>query len=102
MNLRKLSKTIHPEKMSAQMILATYATPSKEVSQKIHRAMVKTVSEHIDNLNKNQQDETWFKILSDDPVIVKNKPDWFLIFCASILFGIFSAFWLVMIRHYLR
>lgn len=102
MGLKDLTRAIRPEKMSSQVVLVSYSTPSLETARKISQSIVKITANHTDQLNKDQQDETWFKVLAGDPVIVRNEADAATVFGASLAMGLFLAFWAVMIRHYLR
>jgi hypothetical protein len=40
--------------------------------------------------------------VAEEPLTDKNIPNYKIIFPAALLMGVFLAFWLVMIRYYLR
>ena len=101
MSLRDMEKALKPEKMSSQLVIVSFSAPDIETSKKVSLAVLGAVNSNIAALNKDQHDEGWFQALSRDPVIVKYRVPPFLLFAASFVFGIFLAFWVVMIRHYL-
>ncbi len=102
MNLRKLSKAIRPEKMSSQVILISYVSQDSQTAKKISQSIVNVISKKTEDLNEDQKNNTWFKIISNDPVIVKNQIDLVMVFLASLLIGFFLSFWLAILRHYLK
>ena len=91
---------IAAEKRSSQIVAIKFSTAAPEAAKKISASAVKVISQNIQNLNKDQKDETWFEIVAGDPVIAKNIPNYKIIFLASLLAGIFLGFWTVMVRHY--
>lgn len=102
MNLRKLSKAIRPEKMSSQVILISYVSQDSQTAKKISQSIINVISKKTEDLNEDQKNNTWFKIISNDPVIVKNQIDLVMVFFASLLMGFFLSFWLAILRHYLK
>lgn len=102
LSLRHLSKLFKADKMSSQIVLVTLQAKSKEEAKKISNAAVKKVEENIETLNKDQKEETWFKIVANDPVIARNGVGVMTLVLASLLIGIFLAFWTAMIAHYIK
>lgn len=101
LSLRQLSKKIIAEKLSSQIVSVSFSAPDQKTAEKISQSIVKIISENTQNLNKDQLDNTWFEIIPQDPIIKKYHLDSSIIFIASLLFGLFSGFWVIMIRHYL-
>ncbi|NTU66767.1 MAG: hypothetical protein HGB08_02460 [Candidatus Moranbacteria bacterium] len=100
MTIRELSKAVKPEKMSSQLVLVSFSAPDTATSKKISAAILKSVNDNANALNKDQQDAEWFQILSQDPVTVKYHMDPGILLAISFAFGIFLAFWAVMLKHY--
>lgn len=102
LSLRQLSKAIKPEKLSSQVISVSYSSPDQKTAQNIAKAATKIISQNTQNLNKDQGEETWFEVVSQEPVIRKNIANPVIILIVSLLVGIFLAFWVVMVKHYLK
>lgn len=102
LSLRRLSKAFKADKMSSQIVLVTLQVKSREEAKKISSALVEAVEENTETLNKDQKEETWFKIVANDPVIMENTVSFLTLALASLLLGIFLAFWTVLFAHYLK
>lgn len=102
LSLRRLSKSFKADKMSSQIVLVTLKEKSAEEAKKVSSALVKVVEENTEALNKNQKEETWFEIVANDPVIIQDKVSPALAAFASLLLGIFLAFWVVLLVHYFQ
>jgi len=102
LSLRKLSKILKPEKMSSQVVLVSFSAESPETAKKVSASIVKEISKNTENLNKDQQENTWFEIISSDPLIIKDFVSPLVLLIFSFLAGLFIAFWAVLIVHYLK
>lgn len=102
MSLRSLSRSLGAEKLSAQVVSVSFSSPSENSARKIAEAISKVISKNTQSLNADQNEETWFEIIPQDPVISRKIYDPWLIFLGSLLAGIFIGFWIVMIKHYLK
>lgn len=102
LNLRRLSKSFKADKMSSQIVLVTLQAKSTEEAKRISSALVDSVEENIRALNQEQKEETWFKIVANDPVIIKNKINPLTLLSASLFLGIFMAFWITLLVHYFK
>lgn len=101
-NLRQLEKSFDPEKLSSQMITINFSTPDRNTAEKISGAITNVISSTTNDLNKDQKEGAWFEIVPENPVIVRYQPDFILVLGGSVLAGIFIAFWLVLVKHYLE
>ena len=101
-SMRQLSGSFDAEKLSSQIVSISFSTPNASQGRKISDAIVKEISKNTDMLNQSQNEESWFKIVAQDPVIVQWRIGPLIIFAASFLAGLFVAFWLVLIIHYLE
>ena len=102
MSLKKLSKAIKAEKVSSQIVAVSFGTPNREVAEKISLAINKILAQNIEGLNIHQKENTWFEIVAHDPITVKDNFNLFVVALVSLILGIFVAFWVVLIKHYLE
>ncbi|HRZ95610.1 MAG TPA: Wzz/FepE/Etk N-terminal domain-containing protein [Candidatus Moranbacteria bacterium] len=100
-SLKKLAKNIKAEKKSSQVVAASFSAQNKKNSENMAQAVSKIISQKTENLNKDQKDSAWFHVIFENPVIRIDEVS----FLTSVLvfFGaVFTAFWIVMIKHYLE
>ncbi|PIP27637.1 MAG: hypothetical protein COX30_00775 [Candidatus Moranbacteria bacterium CG23_combo_of_CG06-09_8_20_14_all_39_10] len=102
MSLRQLAKIFVVEKLSAQIVSVSFSATSENSAKKIAEAVSEVVAINTESMNKNQNEDTWFAVVAQNPVIVRDKISPFIIFLASLAVGIFVGFWLVMLKHYLK
>lgn len=102
LSLRRLSKSFKADKVSSQIVLVTLQVKDAEEAKIISGALVNSVGENTRALNKDQKEETWFKIIADNPVIIKNTISHLALATASLFFGIFLAFWITILVHYFK
>ena len=100
--LSQLSKSFAAEKRSSQSIAVSFATKSPDQAKKIATAISDVIEKNIQSLNSEKERNEWFKIVSHDPVIIRDSFDPKIVFLASLVLGIFLAFWLVLTIHYLK
>ena len=101
-SLKRLQKSLKPEKLSSQVVTISFSAPDKKAAQKISQSIAKNITETTQSLNKNQKEDTWFEIVAQEPVIARYQPNFMLILLGSALAGIFLAFWVVLAKHYLK
>lgn len=101
-SLGKLSKSVSAEKRSSQVVAVAFSAPNEDAAQKIAGATADTLAKLTQNLNVEQKENTWFKIAPESPVIVRYEPSFWRVLLGSLVGGVFLAFWVVMVRHYLK
>lgn len=101
-SLGQLAKIFNPEKLSSQIVRVSFSAPDENIAHKIAEATSEVVAKNVEMLNKNQNEDTWFRVIDQKPVIVKNQGNGWTIFVFPLLAGIFMGLWVVMIRHYLK
>jgi capsular polysaccharide biosynthesis protein len=101
-SLKQLTKSLKPEKLSSQIVAVNFSAANPESAGKISKSIFEIISRNTENLNKNQNEKTWFEVLAQDPVILKEKFDPFVVLVISLAAGIFAAFWVVLVAHYLK
>ncbi|MDH4330081.1 MAG: Wzz/FepE/Etk N-terminal domain-containing protein [Candidatus Moranbacteria bacterium] len=93
---------IESKRLSSQLIEVTYVTNSMDESQKIADSIVDIVNQKTERLNEDQKISNWFKIVSDEPYIAKNKINFYKMLAISLSLGVFLGFWVVFVFHYFR
>lgn len=101
-SLGKFSKNITAEKRSSQIVAVSFSADTASNVQKIAAGAVNVLNGNTDALNTDQKENTWFKLVYGAPVIVKYQPNYKIIFFAAFFLGIFLAFWVVLVKHYLE
>lgn len=101
-SLRRLAKNLQSEKLSSQIVSISFSTSTPDEARKIAVAVSSIITKNIENLNRDQKDTNWFKIVEHDPIIVKNTVAFWFVLMVTLAIGIFLAFWVVFIIHYLE
>jgi len=101
-SLRQLTRYFKPEKLSSQIVSVSFSTGSAEMAKKISAAISEIISKNINRLNESQKESTWFEIVPEEAVIIRNSSNPLVVLLLSLLIGIFVAFWIVMILHYIK
>ncbi len=102
MSLRQLAKSFVSEKLSAQIVSVSFSAKDENSAKKIAEAISEVIATNTESLNKNQNEDTWFLVVAQNPVIVRDEVSPLIIFLVSLAIGIFVGFWLVMLRYYLK
>lgn len=88
------------ERLSSQMIQVRYQVENDNVARKIANSTIKVLNLQSGELNRAQQEETWFQILGSEPVVSDARISFETFFLASLMLGIFLGFWWVLLRYY--
>jgi capsular polysaccharide biosynthesis protein len=97
---RDLTHSFAAERLSSQMIRVTYSAENEQVAKKLSQSIISNLNRESMDLNKSQQDQTWFLIVGDDPVVRDGRLSVLFVMGISIALGIFIGFWMVLLRHY--
>lgn len=97
---RALTRSFTAERLSSQMIQVTYSAENEQVARKLSQSIIGNLNQESMSLNKGQQDQAWFLIVGDDPVVRDGRLGAIFVASISILVGIFIGFWMVLLRHY--
>lgn len=100
-SLKRLAKSIKAEKMSSQVVSVSFSASDRKSSQEIAQAVSKIVSQNTRELDRDQKDNTWFEVISEDPVIKEDEISPFSILIV-LLGSVFGSFLIVLIKHYLE
>jgi capsular polysaccharide biosynthesis protein len=102
LSMRQLGKIFVPEKLSAQIVSVSFSAKDEQSAKKISEAIAEVIKQNTDSLNENQNEDTWFAVVAQNPVIIQDNVGALIILLASLAMGIFIGFWVVMLRQYLR
>jgi len=102
LNLKQLSKIFNPEKLSSQMVSISFSARDESSARKISDSVSGIVTKNVEALNEDQNEDTWFRIKAQEPVIVKSRGNIWTMLVFPLLAGIFVGLWAVMVRHYLK
>jgi len=102
LSLKKLTKLLKPEKRSSELVLVSFSSSDEKELKHISDLIKKEISKNINDLNYLQKDMNWFDIFGEEPVIVKHSFNLFIVSAGLLFFGIFLAFWVVLITHYFK
>jgi len=101
-SIRQLARSFSSTKLSSQYVSVSFSARSLDSAKKISNAIVSVISKNTGELNKDQNENTWFEVVAQDPVITRDQVSPLILLLASLLVGIFLAFWAVLIIHYLK
>lgn len=90
------------ERLSSQMVKVSFVLEDKHQAENITKAIDATLNDNINNLNSEQKNPQWFKVLVSNPIV--NNYGLSIMQTIGIFFvlGIFFGFWAVLLRHYLK
>lgn len=100
-SIKELSGFFKAKRLSSQAIEVNFSAKSAREAQDISESLVKVINQEIKQLNQFQKEDSWFKIIGDEPVIKEYKADRRNILTIFSVLGIFLGIWAVMIKHYL-
>lgn len=98
---RQLSGFFKAERLSSQLIEIEFSTRETASAQKISGAVEKILNAQTEKLDVDQNEESWFKIVKDEPIIRLAKPDWLRLAVGLAMLAFFVGFWTTLGRHYL-
>lgn len=102
LTLQQLGRYFRAQRLSSQTIKVAYTTTDAKLAKKIATSLVAVLNNNTDNLNKLQNEESWFILTGEDPIIRENRASFPLAMSISLAVGLFFGVWAVFIRHYLK
>jgi capsular polysaccharide biosynthesis protein len=100
-NLKNLAKLFKAKRLTSQSIEVVYSSRSAGGAQDTSVAIVREINQEAKELNQSQKEDSWFKVIGDEPVIKEYKVNWIDVLPISIILGIFLGIWVVLIKNYL-
>lgn len=97
----KLSRVFKAQRLSSQAIKVSYSAKNADTAKNLAGSIIKIINSETEALNKMQNEETWFVVIGDNPIIRENKWPWEIVILFSALAGMFAGGWGVLIKHYL-
>ncbi len=83
-------------------ILIQYKSSRYEEAVQLGEALDFAASAYVTSLNEDARDQTWFTVLSEDPVIEEVKWSASHLSLAGIFGGVFLAFWAVLLQFFVE
>lgn len=100
--LKRLTRYFQVQRLSSQIINVTYVTADSELAKKTAKAIIESINRNSEELNKLQQEESWFLVIGENPIIRENKINWIFSGLIFLCAGIFIGTWVVFLKHYLE
>lgn len=101
-SLRTLKNAFGSQRLSSQIIAINYAAQSHDQAEEIGKAAANKINQLAADLNAQQNETGWFIILSEEPIVKAHQYSLIQILTIIGIIGLFTAFWTVIIRYYLR
>lgn len=90
------------KRLSSQMIEVSYVSGTSARFREYATALADRVNLETAKLNESAKDTDWFMVIADEPVIADAKWPFLPLVIGSFAFGVFIAFWTVLVRRYWR
>jgi capsular polysaccharide biosynthesis protein len=100
-DLKELSRFFTAKRLSSQVIEVDFSSGSAIDAQDTSVALVGALNQEAKLLNQSQKEDSWFKVVGDEPVIKEYKIQWRDVLPISIILGLFLGIWAVLLKHYL-
>lgn len=97
-----LVRMFKAERFSSQVVSLSYSAKTQATAQNLAGSVLKIINQEAEELNKIQKEESWFTVISDEPIIRENKWPWEVVILLSFLVGMLAGLWTVLIKHYLE
>ena len=94
------TKKLNPKRLSSQVVSVEFVVSDKKDAEMISKKLLKILNDESAKLNTKQQQDNWFIIIGDKPVVYDNKMSLTFLILVSLFLGFFTGFWAVMIKHY--
>lgn len=88
------------ERLSSQMIRLSFVVKDRDSAKKVSIAVGNVLNEKTRELNLEQKNPNWFKILVSEPILNDYRIPLGELFFILLIGGIFVGFWVVLIKHY--
>ncbi len=98
----KLSRAFKAQRLSSQAIKVSYTAKNSDAAKSLAGSVVEIINSEAKELNKMQNEESWFIIVGDNPIIRENKWPREIVILFSALVGIFIGLWAILIKHYFK
>lgn len=89
-------------RLSSQMIEVVFRVEDSKDAKKISQTTLDVLNKQTSSLDQFQQEKGWFVLVANEPFVGSTQIGWTKIFSVAFLLGIFTAFWVVLLRHYLK
>lgn len=93
---------IKASRLSSQMIDVSYVTQDVQSGKTIADATVRIVNDKIAELDAKQQEQAWFFLAHEEPLVESANISFVKIALGALLIGMFAGFWAVLFAHYFK
>jgi capsular polysaccharide biosynthesis protein len=100
-SIKSYTKKFTAKKMSSQQVEVRFRTNTREESEKISQAVMEVMNTKIEKLKEASEQEISFSVSSENPVVIKSKPDAILNLIIGLISGLFVGIFFVFLRRYL-
>ncbi|KKP68051.1 MAG: hypothetical protein UR66_C0009G0141 [Candidatus Moranbacteria bacterium GW2011_GWE1_35_17] len=90
------------ERLSSQMIRVSFVLLDKDEAEKVTRAIDRVLNDKVSELNSEQKNPQWFKVLVSYPIVDNYGVSLGKLTMILLVAGLFLGFWAVLIKHYLK
>ncbi len=97
---KDLHGIFNARRLSSQVVDVQFFTTSKEQGTKRSEALEKNLNTITKQLNDTQRERSWFRVISEEPVIFSAHKSLFDVTLLSLFIGFFIAFISVVFYHY--
>lgn len=95
-------KKLKAMRLSSQLIRVTFLVSNSKDSEKITKSISEVLNSKSQELNKDQNNPSWFKVIVSKPVVLEYKLSTQKLVLVSLFLGVFIGFWAVFAKHYLE
>jgi len=95
-------KKLKARRLSSQLVEVTFLVSEIKHSEKVTNSISNVLNKKSKELNKDQNNPNWFKIIVSKPVVSECKLSIVKLIIIMSILGAFIGFWAVFIKHYLE
>ncbi len=88
------------ERLSSQVIRVIYRARTNDEAKRLAQGILARVNQETAALNGSAQDESWFVVRGEEPVVTDGRFVWPKALGIAFVLGLFVAFWTGLVRHY--
>jgi capsular polysaccharide biosynthesis protein len=95
-------KKLKAMRLSSQLIKTTFLVAESDRSKDVTNSISMVLNKKTADLNKDQNNPNWFKVIVSKPVVVEYKIPTIKLVIIMLILGMFIGFWTVFMKHYLE
>ncbi|NCU41532.1 MAG: hypothetical protein EOM19_02290 [Candidatus Moranbacteria bacterium] len=96
-----LGKVFSAKRLSSQYVEIRFTTATQEIAEALTNSLEKILNQRTTDLNSEaSQNNNWFRVIVENPVIYPYYIPWTKILLGSLLVGTILALWVIGLRNY--